>query len=169
MSWSTGNECRVRGRRDTGGSKLSFAKYCCFVSKIHELERCLCLSYNMLNCRRKFYFGFSQLPRHKFETHELEKLIWVPGSPKVDDPLTKKYSILIQDLRSLMFDCTLPISPASCELRDSNTPRRILTIIQTEVNFWMRTRNDLVGWPCSKFISNWSILRHCAEIFRDGA
>lgn len=51
-----------------------------------------------------------QLIRYYFETRQIHKMVWVPGSLNLADPLTKKDSSLCDALQILLFDGSLPFS-----------------------------------------------------------
>lgn len=63
-----------------------------------------------------------QLLRYNFETHNLNQLIWIPGSANPADPLTKRDSPLMDTLQIMLFDGTLPLDFAKFESRCSDAP-----------------------------------------------
>lgn len=65
-----------------------------------------------------------QLLRYNFETHHLNKLIWLPRKINLADPLTKRDSPLCETLQLMLFDGTIPIDFATAETRASNKSLR---------------------------------------------
>lgn len=63
--------------------------------------------------------GFALL-RYNFETKRLRKLIWIPGSAILADPLTKPDSSLAQSVLLMLFDGTLPQNIDTFEIRESS-------------------------------------------------
>lgn len=60
------------------------------------------------------------LLRYHFETHQLNRVIWIPGSANPADPLTKRDSPLADTLQIMMFDGTLPLQFDKTDSRTSN-------------------------------------------------
>ena len=58
-----------------------------------------------------------QLLRYNFETEQLNKLIWIPGSANPADPLTKKDSLLSEVLQLMLFQGRLPLDLSRMEDR----------------------------------------------------
>ena len=51
-----------------------------------------------------------QLLRYNFETHQLNKSIWIPGNANRADALTKHDSALSEKLQLMLFDGTVPVT-----------------------------------------------------------
>ena len=63
--------------------------------------------------------GDVQLIRHYFETKRIHRVIWIPGSLNIADPLTKKDSNLSDSLQVFLFDGRLPFGFKSAKSRNS--------------------------------------------------
>ena len=64
--------------------------------------------------------GDIALLRYNYETQHVNKIIWIPGSTNLSDPLTKKDSPLKHPLQLMLFSGELPIDFDKSECRDSS-------------------------------------------------
>ena len=60
------------------------------------------------------------LIRYEFEKKQVSKMIWVPGSTNLADPVTKPNSPLCSALQLLLFEGEIPICFDQAEVRDSS-------------------------------------------------
>lgn len=64
--------------------------------------------------------GDLELLRYYYKTKELSKLVWIPVSTNLADPLTKPDNPLTVSLQLMLFDGTLPIGIEISETKHSS-------------------------------------------------
>lgn len=63
--------------------------------------------------------GDVQLIKYYFETKKIHRVVWIPGSLNLADPLTKRNSVLSDSLQVLLFEGRLPFGFSASQSRIS--------------------------------------------------
>ena len=80
---------------------------------------------SMTSCRNatdRAIRGDISVIRFEFETRAVNKVLWIPGSCNLSDPLTKINSPLTEPLHVLMDSGKIPLTPVKTANRDAEMP-----------------------------------------------